>query len=234
MSISDILVNNWLNNEIKFEPKIEDIYSQFKSGYYYGILLNKLQLISEEEFNLYIDSNELNIIEQNFILLENNLNISLGIKLKKEDIDDIIQNKKHKAILLLYKIKNYYYKYKIHFNDIKDTLIPMTQEEITQKVNLILDFDNEKNEDEKKSEIFFNNKVNIIKPKRIKIHKVTFSSLINNIEKEEIKDEKYYMKKKIILPKINKEHSIIKNYDSSIINMKENEEKKNYTKKIFD
>ena len=176
MSISDILVNNWLNNEIKFEPKIEDIYSQFKSGYYYGILLNKLQLISEEEFNLYIDSNELNIIEQNFILLENNLNISLGIKLKKEDIDDIIQNKKHKAILLLYKIKNYYYKYKIHFNDIKDTLIPMTQEEITQKVNLILDFDNEKNEDEKKSEIFFNNKVNIIKPKKIKIHKVTFSS----------------------------------------------------------
>ena len=233
MSISDILVNNWLNNEIKFEPKIEDIYSQFKSGYYYGILLNKLQLISEEEFNLYIDSNELNIIEQNFILLENNLNISLGIKLKKEDIDDIIQNKKHKAILLLYKIKNYYYKYKIHFNDIKDTLIPMTQEEITQKVNLILDFDNEKNEDEKKSEIFFNNKVNIIKPKRIKIHKVTFSSLINNIEKEEIKDEKYYMKKKIILPKINKEHSIIKNYDSSIINMNENEEKKIIQKKFL-
>ena len=233
MSISDILVNNWLNNEIKFEPKIEDIYSQFKSGYYYGILLNKLQLISEEEFNLYIDSNELNIIEQNFILLENNLNISLGIKLKKEDIDDIIQNKKHKAILLLYKIKNYYYKYKIHFNDIKDTLIPMTQEEITQKVNLILDFDNEKNEDEKKSEIFFNNKVNIIKPKRIKIHKVTFSSLINNIEKEEIKDEKYYMKKKIILPKINKEHSIIKKYDSSIINMNENEEKKIIQKKFL-
>ena len=201
MSISDILVNNWLNNEIKFDPKIEDIYSQFKSGYYYGILLNKLQLSSEEEFNLYKDSNESNIIEQNFILLENNLNISLGIKLKKEDIDDIIQNKKHKAILLLYKIKNYYYKYKIHFNDIKDTLIPMTQEEITQKVNLILDFDNEKNEDEKKSEIFFNNKVNIIKPKRIKIHKVTFSSLINNIEKEEIKDEKYYMKKKLFYQK---------------------------------
>ena len=196
-------------------------------------MLNKLQLISEEEFNLYIDSNELNIIEQNFILLENNLNISLGIKLKKEDIDDIIQNKKHKAILLLYKIKNYYYKYKIHFNDIKDTLMPMTQEEITQKVNLILDFDNEKNEDEKKSEIFFNNKVNIIKPKRIKNHKVTFSSLINNLEKEEIKDEKYYMKKKIILPKINKEHSIIKNYDSSIINMNENEEKKIIQKKFL-
>ena len=46
MSIEEIILNNWLNNNYKFEPKITDIQNDFKNGYKFGELLFKLELIS--------------------------------------------------------------------------------------------------------------------------------------------------------------------------------------------
>ena len=109
--------------------------------------------------------------------------------------------------------------------------MPMTQDELTSKVNLILDLDKEeKNDAEKVEENYFNKKFQLIKPKKVKIHKVTFIKKVNK-EKEEIKDEKFYMKRKLILPKINKENTVLKNYESSLINDNEKVKEKEELKK---
>ena len=70
MSISDVLINNWLNNELKFEPKIVNIQKEFRNGYNFGKLLLKLGLISDYVFNLYKVSNGKNDIDKNFSVLE--------------------------------------------------------------------------------------------------------------------------------------------------------------------
>ena len=143
MSISDVLINNWLNNELKFEPKIVNIQKEFRNGYNFGKLLLKLGLISDYVFNLYKVSNGKNDIDKNFSVLEKNLLEILSIKLEKEDIDNIINAKsKYTSALLIYKIKNSYYKHKIHFSDIKVSLIPMNQNELNQKVKLLFENDN--------------------------------------------------------------------------------------------
>ena len=221
MSISDVLINNWLNNELKFEPKIVNIQKEFRNGYNFGKLLLKLGLISDYVFNLYKVSNGKNDIDKNFSVLEKNLLEILSIKLEKEDIDNIINAKsKYTSVLLIYKIKNSYYKHKIHFSDIKVSLIPMNQIELNQKVKLLFESDN--NEEFENSKVDENIKIEkekIPKPKKIKIHKVTFSSQ----QKHDIPDEKSFMKRRIILPKI-KNSSIIEeqNFDSKLINIKEN------------
>ena len=143
MSIADILINNWLNNNLKFEPKISDICKDFKNGYYFGVVLSKLELISDKEFNNYKNSDKSIDVKDNYSLLEKHLGDILNIKLRKEEIDDIINyQRKNSIALLLYKIKNSYYKHRIHFNDIKDSLMPMSQNELNQKVQLILEYNN--------------------------------------------------------------------------------------------
>ena len=230
MSIEDILLNNWLNNNLKFEPKITDIRTEFKNGFLFGKLLYILELISEDEFKLFINSEKSNDIKENFSLLDKNLSQILSIKLRKEEIDDILENKyQNRIVLLVYKIKNSYYKHKIHFNNIKESLIPMNQKDINKKVQLILEFnnkDNETNEEikigKKKSIIYPKEK--IIKPKKIRVQKVVFSSKDNNDNKKEVSQEKQYINKRMILPKIQREplnNQIRHNYESSIINEKE-------------
>ena len=218
MSIENILLNNWLNNELKFEPKISDIRIDFKNGYYFGELLSKLELISDNDFNFYKNSDNLDDVNGNYSLLEKHLNDILNIKLRKEEIDDIINLKnRNNIILLLYRIKNSYYKHKIHFNDIKDSIQPMSQKQLSQKVQLILECnnDNELIEDNKIEENFFYQKEKIIKPKRIKIQKVMLSSH----KKNELSQEKVYMKKRMILPKIQNEPNNFQdqNYDSRTV-----------------
>ena len=224
MSIADILIINWLNNELKFEPKICDIYNDFKNGYFFGQLLLRLGLIKDEEYNLYKISNELNDIKINFLLLERNLNESLGYKLRQEEIEDLINGKnRYNITILVYKIKNIYYKYKIHFNDIKDSLEPISQKELIKKVKLILEYNNnEECEDNKVDETFLFPKEKLRKSKRIKIQKVSF---ISGPKKEkEFYREKSYIQKRIVLPKIQRDsrnQNINLYYDSNIVNLKE-------------
>ena len=223
MSIADILIINWLNDELKFEPKISDIYNDFKNGYYFGQLLSRLGLIKDEELNLYKISNESNDIKNNFSLLNKNLNESLGYKLRKEEIYDLVNKKnKYNITILIYKIKNTYYKYKIHFNGIKDSLEPMSPKELCQKVKLILEYNNnEKNEDNKVDEIFLFPKEKLRKLKRIKIQKVSFSS--GPKKEKEFPGEKSFIQKRIILPKIQRDscnQNLNLKYDSNIVNLK--------------
>ena len=220
MSIADILLNNWLNNNLKFEPKISDIGKDFKNGYFFGEVLTKLELISDNEFNNYKNSDKSNDVKDNYSLLEKHLGDILNIKLRNEEIDVIINHQNKISItLLLYKIKNSYYKHRIHFNDIKDSLMPMSQKELSQKVQLILEYNNnEIIEDNKNEEKLLFPKKEKIKPKRLKIQKVSF------VSKEKHEEEKKFFNKRTILPKIQKEPNNFhnQNYDSSEINIQDN------------
>ena len=143
MSITDTLITNWLNIDIIFEPKITNIQTDFRNGYYFGQLLLKLGLISEDDSNLYIISNKLNEIRENFFLLQKNLNDILGLKLRNEEIEDFINNyNKYNIVLLLYRIKSSYYKHKIHLSDIKISSAYISPQELSQKLDLFIDYKN--------------------------------------------------------------------------------------------
>ena len=43
---SDSLVLDWLNNEIKLKPKVENIIEEFSDGYRFGEVLYKLKEIT--------------------------------------------------------------------------------------------------------------------------------------------------------------------------------------------
>ena len=45
------LLYDWLNKEVKMIPKIEDIRKEFASGFKYGELLCKLNLITDFHFS---------------------------------------------------------------------------------------------------------------------------------------------------------------------------------------
>jgi hypothetical protein len=47
---SDSLVLDWLNNEIKLKPKVENIIEEFSDGYRFGEVLYKLKEITLDEF----------------------------------------------------------------------------------------------------------------------------------------------------------------------------------------
>ena len=215
MSITDTLINNWLNLDINFEPKILDIYTDFKNGYYFGQLLLKLELISEKEANLYQNGDKFYDIRNNFYILQKHLNDSLAHKLRNEEIDDLINNNnKYNIISLLYKIKNCYYKYKINFNSIKIVSSSVSPQDFNQKINELLNYDNinapiENNKEEGSK--FYTPKQKIPNIKKIKLQKVSISSL--DKKEPKLPTEKDYIKKRILLPKIQKEiHSQNLNY----------------------
>ena len=215
MSITDTLINNWLNQDINFEPKISNIHIVFKNGYYFGQLFLKLGLITENDADLYKITNKFSEIRENFYLLQKHLNQFLGFKLRNEEIDDVINNyNKYNIVLLLYRIKNCYYKYKIHFSDIKISSTYMSPEDLKQKIDLFIDdkFNNEsiKNNNEVGKK-FYTPKQEIPNIKKIRLKKVSFP---NQERKEsDLPSEKNYIKKRILLPKIQKEiHSQNPNY----------------------
>jgi len=92
MSITDTLINNWLNLDINFEPKISDIQIDFKNGYYFGQLFLKLGIITEDDADLYNNKNKNSEIRENYYLLQKHLNDFLGFKLRNEEIDDVVNN----------------------------------------------------------------------------------------------------------------------------------------------
>ena len=220
MSIEDIILNNWLNNNYKFEPKITDIKNDFKNGFKFGELLYKFELISDEDFNLYQNSDNNKDIEANYSLLQKDLKELFNFKLDQEEIDDIINNKNiNKIVILLYRIKNSYYKYKIHFADIKDFLVPMKQNELNEKVKLLLESSNinEMYKNDESDDNISHPKEIIKNPRKIKIHKLGF--IKENIS---LTKEKTFMNK-IILPKIKKYSKNFRNQncDNNKINIKE-------------
>ena len=221
MSIEEIILNNWLNNNYKFEPKITDIQNDFKNGYKFGELLFKFELISNEDFNLYQNSNIKQEVEDNFYLLQKNLKDILNFKLSQEEIDDIINNRnRYNIVLLLYRIKNSYYKYKIHFSDIMVFVNPMKQNDLNEKAKILLEpsNNNEIKKNDENEDIFPEEDETIKNPKKIKIQKLSLIKKNSSLNKE-----KTYMNK-IILPKIQKDSKNYRNqnFENNTINIQEN------------
>ena len=210
MSITDTLINNWLNLDINFEPKISDIQIDFKNGYYFGQLFLKLGIIKEDDADLYNNTNKNSEIRENYYLLQKHLNDFLGFKLRNEEIDDVVNNyNKYNIVLLLYRIKNCYYKHKIHFSDIKISSTYMSPQDLNKKIDIFIDdkFNNASTKDNKDEEKkFYSPKQEIPNIKKIRLKKISFS---NQERKEsELQSEKNYIKKRILLPKIKKDKHI--------------------------
>ena len=70
MSNSAQIVLDWLNKDLSLVPKIIDIGKEFSNGYLFGKIFDILKLISKEEFSEFIDSENEEDINSNFILLE--------------------------------------------------------------------------------------------------------------------------------------------------------------------
>ena len=99
--MSDILIN-WLNNEIKLSKKITDIPKDFRTGYYFAELLNKvnhLPVMSSYKNTM----NQIDIIH-NLHYLQKNLQ-DLGISLNEQCKDKILNADIYTAKIYLYKIK---------------------------------------------------------------------------------------------------------------------------------
>ena len=135
MSITvNFTVLNWLNNELNLNPNICNIQNEFQNGYRFGEILLNIKAISNKEFSSFKNTTKKEDIKNNFILLKNFLHSTLNLEIRLEEFEEIINNDKYKSTIIIYKIKNAFYKNKIHFNNIQTSLTQLTQEEIEEKI----------------------------------------------------------------------------------------------------
>ena len=99
--MTDILLN-WINNEVKLSKNIQNIAEDFSNGYFYGNLLYKYKLLPQ--FNQFKNSNEKSSITKNYTLLQYKFE-ELKINFTEKDKTDIINKKKYKAEMVLFKIR---------------------------------------------------------------------------------------------------------------------------------
>ena len=99
--MSDILLN-WINNEVKLSKNIQNIAEDFSNGYFFGELLFKYKLLPQ--FNQFKNCNEKSSITKNYLLLQYKFD-ELKINFTDKDKKDIINKKKYKAEMFLFKIR---------------------------------------------------------------------------------------------------------------------------------
>ena len=99
--MSDILLN-WINNEVKLSKNIQNIAEDFSNGYFFGELLYKYKLLPQ--FNQFRNSNEKSSITKNYTLLQYKFD-ELNINFTDKDKKDILNKKKYKAEMFLFKIR---------------------------------------------------------------------------------------------------------------------------------
>ena len=229
ITVNDMVLT-WLNNELNLNPNVDNIYMEFQNGYRFADILLSLKLISKKEFNLFKDSKKIEEIKENFALLKNYLHNLLNLEIRLEEFNEIINNDKYKSTIIIYRIKNAFYKTKIHFNDIKTSLEPPTKEEIEEKIKIIMEStfekekEKEKEKDEKKNNILKlknNNIRNLRKENSCRTILSSYSNLqnsnndtINSINSINIKQNKE--SKKLLLPPIkNKRYENILNNENN-------------------
>ena len=93
---------NWINNEVKLSKKIENIAEDFSNGYFFGELLYKYKLLPQ--FNQFRNNNDKSSITKNYILLKYKFD-ELKINFTDKDKKDILNKKKYKAEMFLFKIR---------------------------------------------------------------------------------------------------------------------------------
>ena len=134
MSNSAQIVLDWLNKDLSLVPEIIDIGKEFSNGYLFGKIFDILKLISKEEFSEFIDSENEEDINSNFILLEKLCRKLFNLILFEKEINRIKEQHISAAAVLLYKIRNGVYKLNIHFNDIEFFGSNFSNDEIAEQI----------------------------------------------------------------------------------------------------
>ena len=135
------LLYDWLNKKVRMLPKIEDIRKEFSTGYRFGELLNKLELISNSEFNKkYKESKDYLIIKNNFINFSKDIKETLGIEITDNMINEFINKNLISSANLLYKIKVTLRNKKINFEQIRTFDINDDIESIKKKFSEMASF----------------------------------------------------------------------------------------------
>jgi len=157
MSKSSEIVLNWVNNEVKLSPKIEDIKISFSNGYHIGEIFYILKLITKQEFSEFLDTDNISDKKSNFSKIEKICQKLFNLIIPEEDINGIINKHYSKAVVLLYKIRNCIYKNNIHFNDIQIFGSAFSNDEIHTQIKELIkrqfyDEEEDNTEEEKQKE----------------------------------------------------------------------------------
>ena len=213
--MSTEIILDWLNKDLSFIPNITDIKKSFCNGYLFGKIFKISNLISEEQFSEFKDSNKEEDINLNFNLVEKFCKKLFNIIVIDNEINRIKKKHKSTAGVLLYKIRNGIYKLKINFNNIETFGSNFTNDEIEEQINNIIEkqFGNSPEESDKNSinESIFG-KIKDISNINIK------DSFIKNNENEDDNKTKTFIKN--IDNNINKERNRISKILPSIKTMK--------------
>ena len=136
---SDELILDWINNELKLEPKVVNITKEFSNGYRFAEVLHALKEITSNELKEFKNTKNIKEMKINFQKIKKYLHEKLKLDIREEEFNDIIENSITKATIVLYKIKNSIVKKNINFLEIKTFPHKPTNEEIHSKVKDILD-----------------------------------------------------------------------------------------------
>ena len=99
--MTDILYN-WINKEVKLSKQITNFIDDFSNGYFFGEILYKYNLLPQ--FNQFKNNSEKTSIAKNYLLLQYKFD-ELKINFTENDKKDIINKKKYKAEMLLFRIR---------------------------------------------------------------------------------------------------------------------------------
>ena len=123
---------NWLNTQCNFSPNILNIENEFANGYNFGKLLHINNLFDNMDQLKNTNKKEDSI--KNYTLVRKALD-KIDVHLTDSDINELINKKKYKAELYLFKIKQKFSLKNCQFNEIMEK---MNKESITNKK---IDFD---------------------------------------------------------------------------------------------
>ena len=128
------LIYNWLNDEVGMYPHITDFKEDFYTGYKFGNLLFKLELISLEQFfKNYYEAYDYFSIKTNYDNLTKHLKQTCNLDLTPNMIAPILQKDLTAAMNLIYKIRVSINKKKINFDNIKTFDIYADLDEIKKR-----------------------------------------------------------------------------------------------------
>ena len=154
---SNALILDWINNDLKLEPKVINISKEFSNGIRFAEVLYALNEINSKELEEFKTTNESRDIKLYFKKIKTYLQEKLNLEIRDEEFDDIIKNDVTKATIVLYKIKNSVMKKNINFLNIKTFSDQATKEDINKKVKEILD---NEIEEEIEKDVDENDKIN--------------------------------------------------------------------------
>ena len=96
------ILYKWINDEVKLSKRITNFSDDFYNGFYFGELLYKYKLLPQ--FNQFQNNAEKSTISKNFLILQHKFD-ELKINFNENDKKDIINKKKYKAEMLLFRIR---------------------------------------------------------------------------------------------------------------------------------